>query len=160
MPLPTRHAPTRRALLLTALPGLALLIPGLMPRMAFAAGLPVFYRNAGCGCCHTWTGHMEKAGMPVDLQDTDDMAAAAAKLGIPEALAGCHVGEIGGYAISGHVPPADIKRLLAEKPQARGLAVPGMPMGSPGMEAGGQSEPYEVLLFKADGSSERFAAYS
>lgn len=147
---------TRRAVLLGGA-GLLALLPA--PALC-ATARPVFYRNPGCGCCHAWTGKMAEAGIEVDLQDTDDLAPLAAKLGIPEALVGCHVGEIGGYAISGHVPPADIQRLLSEKPAARGLAVPGMPVGSPGMEMGGQTEPYEVVLFRTDGTTERFAAYS
>ncbi len=146
----------RRSLLLSGLVTLAI-VP--LPALA-SPPLPVFYRNPGCGCCHAWTEKMAAAGMPVDLQNTDDLNAVAAKLGIPDSLVGCHVGEIGGYAISGHVPPADIQRLLAEKPVALGLAVPGMPVGSPGMEMDGQTEPYEVVLFRADGTSERYAAYS
>lgn len=103
---------------------------------------------------------MAAAGLPVALEDSEDLSAISAKLGIPADLQGCHVGEIDGYIISGHVPPADITRLLQERPQARGLLVPGMPMGSPGMEMSGQTEPYDVLMLMADGTTKVFARYS
>lgn len=124
-----------------------------------SAAVPVFYRSPGCGCCHVWTERMAAAGMPVTLEDSEDLAAVSEKLGIPEALQGCHTGEIQGYVISGHVPPEDIKRLLDEKPVARGLVVPGMPVGSPGMEMGDQTERYDVLLLRADGSTSVFATH-
>lgn len=130
-----------------------------VPARAALAANPVFYRSPGCGCCHVWTERMADAGMPVTLEDSDDLSAVAARLGIPQGLEGCHVGEMGGYVVSGHVPPADIKRLLAEKPDARGLLVPGMPVGSPGMEMGGQTERYEVLLLARDGKTTVFATH-
>lgn len=123
------------------------------------AAAPTFFRNPGCGCCEAWKKRMAEAGMPVSMADRDDLAAYSAKLGIPAGLEGCHVGEIDGYVISGHVPPEDIKRLLAEKPQARGLLVPGMPVGSPGMEMGDQKDAYEVLLLAADGTTTVFASH-
>jgi hypothetical protein len=131
---------------------------GSMALPAWSAA-PVFYRSPGCGCCHVWTERMAEAGLPVDLQDTDDLGAVSDKFGVPRDLQGCHVGEIEGYVISGHVPPADIKRLLQEKPEARGLLVSGMPVGSPGMEMDGQSEPYDVLLLMADGTTQIFASH-
>ncbi len=124
-----------------------------------AAAAPVFYRSPGCGCCHVWTERMAAEGLPVSLQDTDELSAKSAAFGVPDQLQGCHVGEIEGYVISGHVPPADIKRLLNERPEARGLLVPGMPVGSPGMEMDGQTEPYDVLLLKADGTTAVFASH-
>ncbi|MFN4141579.1 DUF411 domain-containing protein [Aestuariivirga sp.] len=93
------------------------------------------------------------------LIDSENLAGESAKLGIPQGLEGCHVGEIEGYVISGHVPPEDIKRLLAEKPDARGLLVPGMPVGSPGMEMEGQAERYDVLLLGRDGRTSVFASH-
>ena len=98
--------------------------------------------------------------MPVELKDSDDLAGLSARYGIPAGLEGCHVGEIEGYVVSGHVPPADIKRLLAEKPDARGLLVPGMPMGSPGMEMGDHKDPYDVLLLAKDGTTTVFASHA
>lgn len=132
---------------------------GLLPMARASAAQPVFYRSPGCGCCHAWTERMADAGLPVALEDSDDLAGLSAKLGIPAGLEGCHVGEIGGYVISGHVPPADIKRLLAGKPDARGLLVPGMPTGSPGMEMGDRTERYDVLLLARDGKTTVFATH-
>jgi hypothetical protein len=132
---------------------------GLVPAARAFAALPVFYRSPGCGCCHVWTERMAEAGMPVALEDSDDLAAISAKMGIPPGLEGCHVGEIGGYIVSGHVPPADVERLLSEKPDALGLVVPGMPAGSPGMEMGGQTERYDVLLLARDGTTGVFATH-
>lgn len=127
--------------------------------LAAAAEPPVFLHNEGCNCCHAWAERMASAGMPVMLRATGDLAAAHVKLGLAEPYHTCHVGVIEGYAIAGHVPPADILRLLAERPRALGLAVPGMPMGSPGMESGDQTEAYEVLLIGEDGSASTFARY-
>ena len=120
---------------------------------------PVFYRSPGCGCCHLWTERMAEAGLPVDMEDSDDLAGLSQRFGIPAGLEGCHVGEIGSYVVSGHVPPADIKRLLSEKPEARGLVVPGMPIGSPGMEMGDRVERYDVLLIGRDGTTSVFATH-
>jgi hypothetical protein len=143
----------RRTLLLALAAGLAL------PRRPALAAASIIYRSPGCGCCHKWAEQMNEAGFPVELQDTDDLDAMHAKFGVVESLRGCHVGLVGDYVVEGHVPPADVKRLLAERPKALGLAVPGMPIGSPGMESGDKVEPYAVLLFQADGSSIEFARY-
>jgi hypothetical protein len=132
---------------------------GLVPAARASVSAPVFYRSPGCGCCHVWTERMAEAGLPVALEDSSDLSGLSAKLGIPTGLEGCHVGEIEGYVVSGHVPPADIKRLLAEKPDARGLVVPGMPVGSPGMEMGGQTERYDVLLLAKNGTTSVFATH-
>jgi hypothetical protein len=144
---------TRRSLLA------ALAATAVFPGAKARASHPVFYRSPGCGCCHVWTERMAEAGMPVTLEDSGELSALSARLGIPPGLEGCHVGEIDGYVISGHVPPADIKRLLAGKPDARGLLVPGMPVGSPGMEMGDQVERYDVLLLAKDGSTTVFATH-
>jgi len=130
-----------------------------LPAARARAAAPVFYRNPGCGCCHAWTERMADAGLPVAMEDEADLAALSARLGIPAGLEGCHVGEIDGYVISGHVPPEDIKRLLADKPAARGLVVPGMPVGSPGMEMGEQKDRYDVLLLARDGTTTVFASH-
>lgn len=137
----------------------ALAALGLAPVLRARAENPVFYRSPGCGCCHVWTERMAEAGLPVALEDSDDLAALSARLGIPRGLEGCHVGKIGGYVVSGHVPPADVKRLLAEKPDALGLVVPGMPIGSPGMEMGDRKERYDVLLLAKDGTTSIFATH-
>lgn len=131
---------------------------GLFP-VAPALASPVFYRNPGCNCCLAWTDRMAEAGLPVAMEDSKDLSGLSSSYGIPESLQGCHVGEIEGYVISGHVPPEDIKRLLAEKPDARGLLVPGMPVGSPGMEMGGQVDRYDVLLLAKDGTTTVYATH-
>lgn len=137
----------------------SLIALGAFPIRGALAANPVFYRNPSCGCCRAWTERMAEAGLPVSLQDSDDLPGLTAGFGIPRGLEGCHVGEIDGYVISGHVPPEDIKRLLAERPDALGLLVPGMPVGSPGMEMNGQVEPYEVFLLGRDGKTTVFASH-
>jgi len=144
--------PQRRRLLLS------FLALALAPAARALAAAPLFYRNPGCGCCEAWVQRMADAGLPVAMDDRDDLAAYSASLGIPAGLEGCHVGEIEGYVVSGHVPPEDVKRLLAEKPKARGLIVPGMPMGSPGMEMGDHKDRYDVLLLATDGTTSVFAS--
>lgn len=131
----------------------------LLPAAGARAATPVFYRNPGCSCCHAWTERMAEAGLPVSMEDSNDLAGLSADYGIPSGLEGCHVGEIDGYVISGHVPPEDIKRLITEKPTARGLLVPGMPAGSPGMEMGGATDRYDVLLLARDGTTTVFASH-
>ncbi len=103
---------------------------------------------------------MGSAGLPVDLRDTDNLDGMQQSINVPPELRGCHAGLIDGYVISGHVPPDDIKRLLAEKPEGAGLAVPGMPMGSPGMDVDGAGEAFDVVLFGKDGSSRVFQSHS
>ena len=128
-------------------------------RGARADALPhaVVYRDPSCGCCHDWVEHLRANGFTATVRDTAGMAAVKARLGVPRALGSCHTAEIGGYVIEGHVPADAIKRLLAEKPEARGLAVPGMPIGSPGME-GGTPEIYEVILF-GDGAERSYGRF-
>lgn len=96
-------------------------------------------RDPNCGCCGSWVEHIKAAGFPVDVVQVDDVIPLKAKLGVPETLMSCHTAEIGGYFIEGHVPAEAVKRLLIERPRAIGLAVPGMPVGSPGMEVLGQA---------------------
>ncbi len=129
------------------------------PAAQALAAAPVFYRNPGCGCCLAWTERMAAAGLPVAMEDRDDLAGYSASLGIPAGLEGCHVGKIDGYVVSGHVPPEDIKRLLSEKPTALGLLVPGMPVGSPGMEMGEQKEIFQTLILGLDGGTSVFATH-
>jgi hypothetical protein len=137
-------------------------------RLAIAAGLlaagtaanaaaMTVYKSASCGCCAKWIEHVEKQGFAVKAVNVDDIMAVKAKAGIPDRLASCHTTMVGGYVVEGHVPVADIKKLLASKPKAKGIAVPGMPMGAPGMEHGDHREPYTTLLVKADGSTSTFA---
>lgn len=104
------------------------------------------YKDPSCGCCNGWVKHLAQAGFKTAVRQGDDLAAVRKRLGVPDEVAGCHTGEIAGYVIEGHVPAKAIQRLLTEKPTARGLAVAGMPIGSPGME-GPNPAPYDVVLF-------------
>ena len=125
---------------------------------AHAAALTI-YKSASCGCCAKWVEHVEKHGFTVTVVNVDDVMAVKAKAGIPDRLASCHTSMVGGYVVEGHVPAADIKKLLAEKPKAKGIAVAGMPMGAPGMEHGDHRQPYDTMLLKADGSTAIFARH-
>lgn len=144
------NAFTRRNLLGVAIGAIAAASAPAGLRAADAMKILV-HRSATCGCCKAWTDRLRSAGFVVDIIDEADMKAVKAKLGVPPELASCHTAELDGYVIEGHVPVASIKRLLAEKPVALGLAVPGMPAGSPGMEGPGASDVYEVLLYDAAG---------
>ena len=124
-------------------------------------GLPTVTVNKDptCGCCTAWAEHVRQAGFPVEVIEAPAMSRVKARLGVPQALASCHTAEVGGYVIEGHVPAQAIKQLLAEKPPARGLAVPGMPIGSPGMDVEGAApDIYEVILFGPAGPR-TFARY-
>ncbi|MBX9865124.1 MAG: DUF411 domain-containing protein [Hyphomicrobium sp.] len=139
---------------------LAVLTIMLLPVTAFSASLEMM-TTGGCACCHAWARHLREAGQEVVVKDLAMGQLMKMKLdaGIPAALAACHTARVEGYLIEGHVPEREIRRLLDERPEALGLVVPGMPVGSPGMESGSKREPYEVLLLKKDGSTEVFARY-
>jgi hypothetical protein len=108
----------------------------------------VVTKDPSCGCCSGWADHIRAAGFPVQIRKTPEVNRLKVALGVPQALASCHTAEVSGYVIEGHVPADAIKPLLTEKPQAQGLAVPGMPIGSPGMEVEGTApDTYEVVLF-------------
>ena len=116
------------------------------------------YKDPNCGCCRNWIEHLIKHGYRVDAKDTPDMEQIKTAFGVPSPLKSCHTAVVGGYLIEGHVPAADIDRLLATKPKVKGLAVPGMPMGSPGME-GAAKQHYQVLAFDRTGKARVFASY-
>ena len=116
------------------------------------------YKDANCGCCKSWIEHLVKHGYRVDAKDSPDMTEIKRSLGVPDALTSCHTAVVNGYLIEGHVPAADIARLLKTKPKVAGLAVPGMPMGSPGME-GSRTQKYDVLSFDKAGKTKVFASY-
>ena len=141
--------------LLKALAPLALLA---MAGNAAAATLLVT-KSIACGCCAEWVEHMKKAGFAVQVREVDDTGPTGRRLGVPDELRSCHTSQIGGYVIEGHVPAADIKRLLATKPKAVGIAAPGMPMGSPGMDRMGLKQPYQVILFTKAGTTKVFASH-
>ncbi|MFJ4289859.1 DUF411 domain-containing protein [Cupriavidus sp. NPDC089707] len=130
---------------------------------AFAQAKPLaieVYKSPLCGCCEEWVKHLRANGFAVTVHDVEDTGDYRKRFGMPERFGSCHTGYIGGYAIEGHVPAADIRKLLAAKPKAVGLAVPGMPVGSPGMEQGSRKDPFDVLLVKADGAASVFTRYN
>lgn len=141
-----------------------------LPRFATAASadttaapLPpmTVYKSASCGCCKNWVEHARSSGFTVKTIDTEDLSSVKRDLGVPASLQSCHTVVVGNYLIEGHVPASDVKRLLTEKPAIRGLAVPGMPIGAPGMEQGPVSgyEKYEVTAFTAQGRTSVFARH-
>ena len=116
------------------------------------------YKSASCGCCSLWVAHLEAAGFDVQTHDRNDMSELKDRLGVPGRLRSCHTAKVGRYVIEGHVPAADIQRLLETRPDVAGLAVPGMPMGSPGME-GGAPQPYTVFAYDGYGRLREFARH-
>jgi len=135
------------------------------PRWACAQGAlaPIaVYKSPTCGCCNDWIKHLQANGFQVRANDVPDTRPVRARFGLPDKFGSCHTAAVGGYVVEGHVPAADIKRLLSERPSALALAVPGMPVGSPGMdgpEYKGQKDPYDVLLVDARGNSRVWASY-
>ncbi len=130
--------------------------------VATAATTPhmIVHKSPTCGCCGLWVEHMQRAGFSVEVRDTDDLGSIKAQLGVPSGKGSCHTAEIDGYLIEGHVPVDDIRKLLAERPKARGLVLPGMPLGSPGMETpDGRVQPYTVELVAEDGSTSPFSRH-
>jgi hypothetical protein len=127
-----------------------------------AAPLVQVWKDVSCGCCHDWIVHMKANGFEVRAYDEGN-AAARHRLGVPQKYGSCHTALVDGYAIEGHVPAREVQRLLRERPSAVGLVVPGMPIGSPGMDTpayGGRRDAYAVLLLAADGSTTVYASYS
>jgi hypothetical protein len=131
-----------------------------IPLLASAAA-PIIdvYKSASCGCCEEWVKHLRANGLTVNTHDVEDPSVHRQKAGIPDELGSCHTGIVRGYALEGHVPASEIKRLLAEKPKAKGLTVPGMPLGSPGME-GPRKDAYDVLLVQANGRTSVYKHYN
>ena len=149
-------AMTRRALLARGGAALsALALPGLLE--AQTQGTPMLvYKDPSCGCCHNWVGIMWKAGFDVSVRDTSEMLPIKKRYKVGENLLSCHTAVVAGYVVEGHVPADLIRRMLREKPKAVGLAVPGMPTGSPGME-GSPKDRYDVLLFDGAGKTTVYA---
>jgi len=129
------------------------------PPAAAAADDVVVYKSPTCHCCSKWVEHLRNAGFSVDVRNESAMNPLKTRLGVPGDLASCHTAVVRGYLIEGHVPAEDIRRLLAERPKAKGLAVPGMPIGSPGMEQGDRVDPYEVVLFSDEAPPSVFAKH-
>lgn len=133
------------------------------PRMALGAGTPAeVWKGPACGCCKDWVRYLESNGFSVTVHD-DGNTDARQRLGMPARLGGCHTARIGDYTIEGHVPVREIRRLLKERPDAVGLAVPAMPRGAPGMDGpdyGGQRDAFDVLLVRRDGSARVYQTYA
>ena len=130
---------------------------------AEVSALPIVttYKSPTCGCCSEWVKHMEDAGFVVEAHDVSNLATVKQEQQVPGELQSCHTAIVDGYVIEGHVPAEDINRLLAERPDVAGLAVPGMPIGSPGMEmAGTPAQPFDVISFDAEGSISVFASHN
>lgn len=152
----------KRRTLLTAALGLPLASTSALAQNAPTA-LPVLqvWKDPNCGCCGDWVTYLEADGFQVQVFDSGNTAVRK-RLGLPDKFASCHTGLIGGYVIEGHVNAREIRRLLKEKPQAIGLSVPGMPVGSPGMDGaiyGDRRDPYDVVLVLKDGSSRVYQSY-
>lgn len=159
---PLGHSASRRGWLRWAALGVAVLAP------ACAAAAPVheivMHRDPGCGCCLAWMAHTEQTGrFQTSMRDERDMPALKQRLRVPSDLVSCHTAEVSGFVIEGHVPADDVLRLLRDRPRGIiGLAVPGMPLGSPGMEQEGDAarQAFDVLAFRSDGGREIFARYA
>lgn len=148
---------TRRTVLAL---GAGLLAAACEPASAASQTITV-YKDPNCGCCTGWVEHLNAAGFKTQIVETMDRTALLARLKLSAEMASCHTGQVGRYLIEGHVPAADIRRLLKERPDAIGLVVPGMPIGSPGMEMpDGTREAHDVLLVKKDGATAVFAHHA
>lgn len=145
---------TRSLAVLACSAALGLAIPAVA-----GADAVVMYKDPNCGCCGKWAEHMRAAGFAVEEVATTRMDQVKEEAGVPQALGSCHTATVGGYVIEGHVPAADVRRLLAGKPAVRGLSAPGMPLGSPGMEGPYPAERYDVVSFDAHGRSAVFARH-
>ena len=144
---------TMIGLVLAAIPAAA------CARPAKAAELNI-YKSPYCGCCGAWVDHVKASGIKAVVHEMEDVTPMAAKLGVPDDLRSCHTAAIDGYFVEGHVPSADIRKLLSERPKALGIAVPGMPIGSPGMEQGDRRDAYDTRLVMQDGSSRVFVKHN
>jgi len=148
---PAMHTISRRHLVA------AFALLAVVPRARATAPVLEVWKMRGCSCCAGWAERFEAAGFATKVQEVDDVGAVRAAAGVPADLGGCHTSKVAGYVIEGHVPVAAVQRLLAERPTILGLAVPGMPLDSPGMEIEGEkAEPYEVTAFAANGSRSVF----
>ena len=133
------------------------------PSNETAKGLPVVtvYKSPTCGCCGKWVDHLRANGFKVKVQEVSNIMETKQQYGVPEVLTSCHTAIVGDYIVEGHVPAKEVKRLLSEQPDIAGLAVPGMPVGSPGMEVPGAApQPYNVIAFDRAGNTRVFAEYA
>ena len=149
----------RRSALRLGLAGASMALASTIFGRARADTLPpvVVWKDANTGCCEGWVRHMRGAGFGVTVRDVGDMAVIKRARNVPDALQSCHTAVVAGYVIEGHVPASDVKRLIAEQPSAKGLAVPGMPQSAPGMDQPG--EPYKVVMFGTPTGDQTYAQY-
>lgn len=148
-------AATRRLFIMGAM-------ASVLPQQALSAPHSIqVWKSPTCGCCSAWVAHLVDAGFSVSAQNVsdDELQATKARLGVPTSLRSCHTASVGGYVIEGHVPAGDIKLLLSFEPEIMGLAVPGMPIGSPGMEMGNETERYDTIAFGPKGPIGVFAQH-
>ncbi|HWP19542.1 MAG TPA: DUF411 domain-containing protein [Burkholderiaceae bacterium] len=150
---------SRRQLLGAALAAVvAAGVPGLVRAQRQKPSIEV-WKSESCGCCHEWVAHLERNGFRVKVNDVAGPSEYREKFGMPDRYGSCHTAKVDGYVLEGHVPAREIHRLLKERPKALGLAVPGMPVGSPGMEVGSRKDPYDVLLVAHDGRASVYQSY-
>lgn len=155
---PTQTLERRPAKTLVLLMLAVLAVAAVLQAAAAQAQVAAVYMSPYCGCCGKWVDHLRQNGFSVDKRMVEDLAPVRSRYGVPAELASCHTAVVDGYVVEGHVPASDIRRLLDERPSARGLAAPGMPAGAPGMESAGY-EPYVVLLFDERGTTTVFARH-
>lgn len=161
MGIKSNHRLTRRRALQYLYAGASVTLLGhpLVSLAATARGPVIVWKTPNCGCCKEWVKHLNANGFESVTHNVNETASKRTALGLPERYGSCHTATLNGYVLEGHVPAQDIHRLLREKPLAIGLAVPGMPVGSPGMDMGTHSDAYEVLLVLKDGSAKTFHFY-
>lgn len=166
--MPAATHPSRRTWLLQAstatLAALTASAWAVSPTPSAPATRPLIevWKDPNCGCCQDWIAHMEQNGFAVKVHNTGNNAIRT-RLGLPQKLGSCHTARVQGYVLEGHVPATEVQRLLHTRPRALGLAVPGMPVGSPGMDGAvyaGRRDPYDVLLVRLDGTTEVFRRYA
>jgi len=154
----SEKAPAYTKLSVWMLTGVTLVIGGvLIGQQPSEAADVVVYKSPTCGCCKEWVSHLKENGYTVEVHNRRNMNPVKAELGVPRHLQSCHTAKLGGYVVEGHVPADELARLLKEKPRVKGLAVPGMPMGSPGME-GPRKDAYDVLTFQQNGKTSVYAS--
>ncbi len=150
---------TGRLKILTVLVSTLLMAPAVPAQEVAPLPLVKVWKTPTCGCCGKWVRHMEAAGFRVEVTDVNDVDPIKKANGLPLQLASCHTALVGGYVVEGHVPASDVRRLLREKPAVLGLAAPGMPAGSPGMDVPG-SPPYDVLSVRRDGTASVYSTHT
>lgn len=152
---------TGKALIVKLILAALLVFPASRHLSASDAATAEIWKDPSCGCCQAWADHLKDAGFEIRIHETDRINGVKAMNKVPAKLASCHTAKIGGYVIEGHVPASDITRLLKEKPQVHGLAVPGMPLGSPGMEMpDGEKDAYDVLSFDENGNAAVWSSHN